>query len=512
MKHLLLSVLVLAPALHAQAPTVERVRIGLPAGRGGQEAGRSRNAQWTPVAVTLKGSAQGNPQGAYRLRVESADAEELKYLYPTDVPAIAAGAERTVQAYAVPGGDHTPFTVRLETAEGRLISSKANLTRDPIGIVREQDVLFLTLGTGLTQMKRAAEKLDAPDKGQEADFEAGRRQFAFAEDVDAMPDRWFGYSAVDAVVLSTRDPKFVTRLAQESESPRRAALLDWVRRGGQLILSVGSSRQEVARELLPRLPLIDIKVTGSETLKSLPVLTLQWCRLGVQKATLQNLEVTTLVPGKGVHSLVRDGDRPVLLEAACGLGRVILVTFDLEDPKFSTWDGQSAFWMRLQQDIAPYIPRKGVGKQVRGLEREVEDRYDLRDRMRSGLESFEEVTPIPFGWVALFILFYILLVGPIDYFVLKKVFKRLEWTWLTFPVTVIGVSALAYLAAYSVKGDDLRTNKIDLIDVDLHEPKQVYGQAWFTLFSPRVQAYTVGLEPAAGTWAGDAPAGAPGPA
>src|SRR5262249_54963909 len=156
--------------------------------------------------------------------------------------------------------------IRLETPEGRLISLKGNLQRDNSHAIRDQDVLFLTLGTGLAQMKRAAEKLDAPEKGEQVDFEAGRRKFAFAEDVDAMPDQWFGYPAVDAVVLSTRDPKFVTRLAQDGETARRLALLEWVRRGGQLILSVGSSRQEVARELLPRLPLIDVKVTGSETL------------------------------------------------------------------------------------------------------------------------------------------------------------------------------------------------------------------------------------------------------
>ena len=43
---------------------------------------------------------------------------------------------------------------------------------------------------------------------------------------------------------------------------------------------------------------------------------------------------------------------------------------------------------------------------------------------------------IPFGWVAFFIFLYILLIGPGDYFFLKKVLKRMELTWITFPTIV----------------------------------------------------------------------------
>ena len=88
--------------------------------------------------------------------------------------------------------------------------------------------------------------------------------------------------------------------------------------------------------------------------------------------------------------------------------------------------------------------------------------------------------------MALFILFYIVLVGPLDYFILKKLFKRLEFTWITFPVSVIVVSVVVYFAAYGLKGEDLRINKIDLVEVDLVDSKQVYGSTWFSLFSPRV--------------------------
>ena len=74
------------------------------------------------------------------------------------------------------------------------------------------------------------------------------------------------------------------------------------------------------------------------------------------------------------------------------------------------------------------------------------------------------------------------------------------------PASVQRVMGLVLLAlmpgitAYALKGNDLRINKVDVVDVDLHR-REVHGTTWFALFSPRVQNYTVGVEPAPG-WGG----------
>src|SRR5262249_29398989 len=241
------------------------------------------------------------------------------------------------------------------------------------------------------------------------------------------------------------------------------------------------------------------------TRRALPSLQLWGGAEQQPKQPLRQVEIACVQPGPNMHGLVwedREGDdleqRPIVLQSSCGLGRVVLVAFDLDAPPFSTWEGQAAFWKRLHNEIAPHQSaanaEQAIGPWGQGGE--------LGTELKRGLESFEEVPVISFGWVALFILFYIVLVGPLDYLLLKKVFKRLELTWITFPVLVLVVSVAAYATAYYFKGDDLRVNKIDLIEIDLDGPGQVYGTSWFTLFSPRIQNYTVGLEPAAPEWGG----------
>ena len=126
----------------------------------------------------------------------------------------------------------------------------------------------------------------------------------------------------------------------------------------------------------------------------------------------------------------------------------------------------------------------------------VED-TDLTAQLQRGCDTFDGVPVISFGWVALFILAYIIVVGPLDYFFLKKVVKRLELTWVTFPPVVLAVSAGAYFTAYALKGDDQKINKLDLIEYDMRT-ESVRGSTWFSIFSPRIQNYTVSVEPAAG--------------
>ena len=115
---------------------------------------------------------------------------------------------------------------------------------------------------------------------------------------------------------------------------------------------------------------------------------------------------------------------------------------------------------------------------------------DLASQLRVALEQYDSVKLIPFGWVAFFIFLYILLIGPGDYFFLKKVLKRMELTWITFPTIVVTVSLVAYYAAYLLKGNDLLVNKVDVVDID-QTSGLTRGNTWVSLFSPQNRDYTI---------------------
>jgi hypothetical protein len=490
--------IITAPTVAAAPPHIEDVRIGL---RDGKDVARSRNGVWTPVQVTLKAGTEDVRRGDFRLAVETADGEAVPYVYTAPVPAIPANSEQIVFVYARPGSAGSSFDVQLQKTDGQTVETRAGLQRDPSSSKREvlepREVFYLTVGSRLHGLKVASKPEAEPEE------DAPVPGFASIENVANMPDRWFGYESVDVLVLTTASDSFVNQLL-EMDKARRDALFDWVRRGGRLVLSVGRNQQSVAR-WLDKVPLVDCAIKDKSTRSVLPNVSF-WCGHNAQeKKGLRQVEIARVTPGPNTCGLVwedpADGDlerRPIVLQTSCGLGRVVLVAFDLDAPPFSTWEGQPAFWKKLQGEAAPRVAAANANRPAGPAG----PRGELGAELKHALENFEEVPVISFGWVALFILFYIVLVGPLDYLLLKKVFKRLELTWITFPILVLLVSVAAYATAYYFKGDDLRVNKIDLIEIDLDGPGQVYGTSWFTLFSPRIQNYTVGLEPAAPEWGG----------
>jgi hypothetical protein len=510
-----------SPAL-ADPPHIEQVHIGLP---GPNNSHLSRNGVWAPVFVRLTAGEGGNARNEYQLVVVTTDFDEAPYHFRTPVPALSEKEQRTILSYVHPGGSGSEFAVRLETADGEEVQKVERLQRGLAEVLEPRQILFLAVGAKLPALRQALEAIDQkklkqqqqqqPDVGVVAVGPEGPEQhrMAYLEGVDEMPDRWFGYDAADVLVLSTSNARgFVEPLLEAGATEQRNALLGWVRRGGTVVLSVGSNHQEVAR-LLTMLPLLDVEITGGERRSSLPVVS-HWSQSPGQPLR-EPIEVAKVKPGPGVKVLVREhvapgglGESPMVMQGSCGLGRVVLVAFDVDTEPFTAWPGQGDFWARIEELAGPRAPLPQTAVQQFAPGQYTSD--ELAGDLKTGLEVFQDVPVISFGWVALFILFYIVIVGPLDYLVLKKLFKRPELTWVTFPAVVIVVSVLAYVVAYSVKGDELRINKVDLIEYDLHEPRQAYGTAWFTLFSPRMQNYTLAVEPAAPQWVGGPPAGAQG--
>src|SRR5690606_12861597 len=81
---------------------------------------------------------------------------------------------------------------------------------------------------------------------------------------------------------------------------------------------------------------------------------------------------------------------------------------------------------------------------------------DLIGQLRAALDQFPAVRLVPFSLVALLIAIYILLIGPLDYLLLRRWGGRFTWTWLTWSMAVIAFCGLAYGLDFWWKGDRLR--------------------------------------------------------
>jgi hypothetical protein len=118
---------------------------------------------------------------------------------------------------------------------------------------------------------------------------------------------------------------------------------------------------------------------------------------------------------------------------------------------------------------------------------------DLTGQLRAPLDQYSHVRFITFTWVALLIGLYILCIGPGDYFLLRKLFPSMEWTWLTFALISLAFGAVAVWVVRSAKPSSLQINQLEIIDIDA-AGRRLRGSVWSTLYSPRSEICDVRLQ------------------
>jgi hypothetical protein len=507
--------LLLAATGHAQSNRriiIDQVRVGFPAMAEPGEPVDPQNRMtlykagfWTPVYVDLTATKEV-PAGV--VVVESTDSDDVQNHYTVPLPrgGIPAGEPVQLLAYTKPGSATDEITVTVELPDG----TKAARFTSSFNALGAGDVLILAVGSRLQGLRSALSDQNKQASQNNAVL-IDESRFAFVDDVRMLPTRWFGYAGIDLLVLTTGSRDFVESLLHDRDH-RQEALGEWVRRGGRLVVSCGRN-QDMLPELLARMQLdLPVDFKGPLQLEHLeaveswvpgnPPTLANAAPVGNPNQKPPAITAAKLEARPGLEWMAPEDKTErvplLMMRAAQGLGQVVLVAFDVDQPPFNTWKSQADFWKKLQSKVRAK-PQVVAGQSVRysgGWGNDAGDK-DLASELEKGLEQFQDVSVISFGWVALFIFIYILIVGPLDYLFLKKVVKRLELTWITFPTVVLVVSAAAYFAAYALKGNDLKINKKDLVDIDL-QSGQAYGTTWFTLFSPRIQLYTIGVQPAPG--------------
>ncbi len=169
---------------------------------------------------------------------------------------------------------------------------------------------------------------------------------------------------------------------------------------------------------------------------------------------------------------------------------MVFVALDLDRPPLASWSARRQLVEKLLGRSKSTI--KEIGDSQGQLTRL--GYSDLAGQLHSALDRFAGVQLVPFWIVAALVVLYILLIGPADYFLLKKVVRRMELTWVTFPLIVLLFSVGAYVLAQRLKGSELRLNQVDLVDVDV-ESQLVRGTTWSTIYSPQIDTYNLGLKP-----------------
>ncbi len=474
---LLLFVPVFAAGREVRSAEFVGIRVGF--------ANRYKVGVWTPVEVLLRGGAE-RQSGEVRLTVPDGDGVPSRVVSLPDEPCVVLPGQTTSQRLFVRFG-RTYGTLLAEfVVDGHVIAKREfDCAAEPgptkfLPAMPALQPLILSVGSTDAGIEDAVALRQADPNREDV--------VARVDDLDHLPTRWYGYEGVEAVVLSTSRPELFRDVPRLKD--RLEALDRWVRAGGRLVLCVGAAGDEVLASGQPL-----ARFAPGTFAEMVPLR-----RLGALESYAGGVApIPELKQGhalhsprlKDVHGVIeaREADLPLVVRTARGFGQILFVAADLDQPPLSPWKDRRLVMAKLL-DLP--MTRPDDREQGFSVLRYAYD--DLSGQLRSALDQFRGVRLVPFGVVAAALVVYIALIGPGDYFFLKRILRRMELTWVTFPATVLVVSLAAYAMTHWLKGSELRMNQADVVDVDV-ATGHVRGTSWFNVYSPRIDTFDLAIAP-----------------
>jgi len=306
----------------------------------------------------------------------------------------------------------------------------------------------------------------------------GARLSAAHIEQDELPTAAIGYDCLDVLVLNA--PDFTTLSIEQQQ-----AIAEWVRGGGNLLLWPGDSPVPEAGPLLDALP---CRIGNSGVIE----LSAEELKAAGLPPRFSRLPSRLLSPGEDAESVKLLGsDRITGYQRRLGLGRVLMCPIDLASLQFTPASKSWALWrvalkgmIRRLPDDATLTPDQtydsGAG------EAQVRESTSIR-QIGDMLGSVPGAGQFGFGYVAGILIGMMVIVGPVDWFLLRKL-GRQPWTWATTTGWIALVTLSAVYAGHLFKSGELYFRTFQL--VDQADGLAVARTDLSGLYSPRTTEYS----------------------
>jgi hypothetical protein len=179
--------------------------------------------------------------------------------------------------------------------------------------------------------------------------------------------------------------------------------------------------------------------------------------------------------------VVAAGDRPLIVIANRGRGRVTLLLFSPEREPFRSWKNLPTFWAKLAGVPGDWYVSTDY-RQLGGWS---------SDGIFGAMIDTRQVHKLPVTWLLLLLIVYLVVIGPLDQYWLKRI-NRPMLTWITFPCYVVLFSLLIYVIGYKLRAGESEWNELHLVDVlSKGDQAELRGQTYASVYSPSNQRYVL---------------------
>jgi hypothetical protein len=277
--------------------------------------------------------------------------------------------------------------------------------------------------------------------------------------VGDLPERLEGWATLDRMIWQDVDSSLMS-------DAQVAALRGWIAGGGRLVIAGGTAGigtlSGFPDDLIPYRPDATLDVTPASIAGLVGALPIDAADLPAYAGEL----------GIG-RALATSGDRVIAGALDYGSGSVTIVGFDPTTSWLAAGRDIESMWRR-------FLPARTVGGPVISTD---------DSQIVGAVSQLASLALPPIGGLIAILGGYILLIGPINYFVLRRLDRR-ELAWVTMPV-LIGVFAVsAYGFGTALRGNDLIVNEVAIVR-GAPGASEGTAQVYLGIYSPSRATYQV---------------------
>lgn len=316
------------------------------------------------------------------------------------------------------------------------------LCEDPDGLVdlkgaSVQKVLDPTMSRDI------AMKMNYAYQGAASETIMGQGKIAeiISLDSKSFPDNVKALSAFNALVISNYD----TSTLSENQ---KTAIEAWVNSGGKLFIGTGPNWKKVYTGLPDSL--IPFKIQSSTTISTGK----NFASYTNSKENLTHLNIVTGTPGSG-KVILQESGYPLSIVYKEGSGIVSILSFDPSLNPVSGWVGARNLWEKLINESADKID---LGSSLLYVDQNLSNFQSLANNVP------ESQTP-PYGFLMAAIILYIIITGPILYWLLKWRDKR-DLSWIIIPVMAFVFMGIVYTVGFKTRFTSAVLNNVSVINID----------------------------------------------
>ena len=304
-----------------------------------------RVGTWAPLTVTVRNQEEGTVfRGELAVEVRNFSSDIPIERYAASLHLIGLDQQQK-NFYVYCPKNATQLVIRLvpftlsETA--RFGGTASGVVKDillPTPVARK-DYFVLVLAPSGDRLKRFVDKKQLAVSGDP------QVHVTYLPNSTALPRDWIGYNAVDVLVV--REVGLTDRRILKAQ---QTAMLDWIQRGGTLIVSGGGSFNYLQDSFIESFLPVELK--GVKKTDTLPVALEEWLSVkerfvadktnatatrvtdNRQLKTDSRFECIQFAPKAGCEVLIGTAEQIYVAKRSFGDGRIICLAFDYNAPPF----------------------------------------------------------------------------------------------------------------------------------------------------------------------------------